>query len=80
VARCVELHSRVFIVGRVGQEQYQWDPYGTLVSKQTTASPAPVNRVGHQGLFFYRFDGSTGGPFTTAATGLYYNRSSDKGS
>ncbi|HOW71179.1 MAG TPA: hypothetical protein PKY77_11305 [Phycisphaerae bacterium] len=23
-------------------EQYQWDPYGTLVSKQTTASPAPV--------------------------------------
>ncbi len=47
-------------------EQYQWDPYGTLVSKQTTASPAPVNRVGHQGLFFYRFDGRTGGPFTTS--------------
>ena len=55
-------------------EHYQWDPYGTLVDKQTNGSPGPVNRVGHQGLFFYRFDGSTGGPFTTTATGLYYNR------
>lgn len=34
-----------------------------------------VNRVGHQGLFFDRFDGSETAPvLTPGASGLYYNR------
>ncbi|HOW73396.1 MAG TPA: thrombospondin type 3 repeat-containing protein [Phycisphaerae bacterium] len=55
-------------------EQYQWDPYGTLAIKDTLISPAPTNRAGHQGLFFYRFDSGIGTPLDTAASGLYYNR------
>ncbi len=36
------------------------------------ASPRPDNSVGHQGLFFYRFD--SGDTLSLNAIGLYYNR------
>ena len=55
-------------------EQYQWDPYGTLAVKDTLVTSGPTNRVGHQGLFFYRFDSGTGAPLAANADGLYYNR------
>ena len=45
-------------------EQYTWDPYGQQLIAETVATPAPDNRVGHQGLFYYHFGQS----------GLYYNR------
>ncbi len=50
--------------------QYQYDPYGTLVAMDTF-SGAPINKVGHQGLFFENF--SNGGIGLNTA-GLYYNR------
>jgi len=53
-------------------EQYQWEPYGSLATLDTTASPRPDNSVGHQGLFFYRFD--SGDTLSLNALGLYYNR------
>ncbi len=46
--------------------QYTWDPYGQPVQidrYDTGSSGAPQpfeNRIGHQGLFFDRFDGSVG--------------------
>lgn len=70
-------------------EQYAFEPYGGLVAVETFA-PHAVNRVGHQGLFFERFDGNYndqtlsasgngpafgGGPgFVNQVKGLYYNR------
>jgi RHS repeat-associated protein len=45
-------------------EQYAWEPYGTQAATDTMATPAPDNRVGHQGLFYYGF----------GTSGLYYNR------
>ena len=70
-------YNVVALLGQTGQvlEQYVWDPYGTPVVKHTSATPAPVNRVGHQGLFWHSLDGSA--TFNTpdpTATGLYYNR------
>ncbi|NLX24141.1 MAG: hypothetical protein GXY55_21020, partial [Phycisphaerae bacterium] len=65
------------LLGQAGQvlEQYVWDPYGTPAVKHTSATPAPVNRVGHQGLFWHSLDGSatfnTPDPAATpTATGL----------
>ena len=72
-------------------EQYTYDPYGSIVAAEnfdldtSGKSLHAVNRVGHQGLFFERFDGSyidqtlaEGGLpsqlATARATGLYYNR------
>ncbi|NLX22277.1 MAG: hypothetical protein GXY55_11510, partial [Phycisphaerae bacterium] len=42
-------YNVVALLGQTGQvlEQYVWDPYGTPVVKHTSATPAPVNRVGH---------------------------------
>ncbi len=37
--------------------QYTYEPYGELVAVEHLAEHA-VNRVGHQGLFFDRFDGT----------------------
>jgi len=74
-------YNVVALLGQSGQvlEQYVWDPYGTPVVKHTSATPAPVNRVGHQGLFWHSLDGSatlnTPDPAANpTATGLYYNR------
>jgi hypothetical protein len=53
-------------------EQYQWEPYGLPATVDVMADPRPSNRLGHQGLFFYRFDSSDG--FTPGMQGLYYNR------
>jgi len=65
-------------------EQYGYSPYGkTLTVERMGANP--YNRIGHQGLFFERFDadpyvgGSNGNPppadsITPGAIGLYYNR------
>jgi hypothetical protein len=38
-------------------EQYAYEPYGTLAARDDFGNHA-VNRVGHQGLFFERFDGT----------------------
>jgi len=68
--------------------QYQYEPYGTTVAADVSASvPADlVNRIGHQGLFFERFcvwatDSvydralQPDDPATThRSIGLYYNR------
>ncbi len=64
-------------------EQYTYEPYGALVAAELYY-PHAMNRAGHQGLFFERFDGSyddytlfrvlQGTAFITGAKGLYYNR------
>ncbi len=64
-------------------EQYTYEPYGALVAAEMYYAHA-MNRAGHQGLFFERFDGSyddytlfrvaQGTAFITGAKGLYYNR------
>ncbi len=41
--------------------QYAYEPYGLLVVVDLDPN-APVNRLGHQGLFFERFYGPFGGP------------------
>ncbi len=58
-------------------EQYQWEPYGLLAAKDTdTGGTIPHSHIGHQGLFFYRFNPQTGDTATlsTTAVGLYFNR------
>jgi len=39
--------------------QYTYEPYGLLVAVEHIPAGVipPVNRVGHQGLFYERFDG-----------------------
>jgi hypothetical protein len=64
-------------------EQYTYEPYGALVAAELYY-PHAMNRAGHQGLFFERFDGAyddytlfrviQGTAFITGAKGLYYNR------
>jgi RHS repeat-associated protein len=54
-------------------EQYVYDPYGTIAAIETFPG-APMNHVGHQGLFFDRLDIPDGLPFYENAVGLYYNR------
>jgi RHS repeat-associated protein len=54
--------------------QYTYTPYGELVASESFA-PHAINRVGHQGLFFDRFDGTASTPvLEPGAKGLYYNR------
>ena len=56
-------------------EQYTYDPYGTMRIAETYTPTHPVNRVGHQGLFFDRFDGTANdGSLALNAQGMYYNR------
>ena len=50
--------------------QYTYSPYGQLLALDEFSSH-PVNRVGHQGLFFENFNGNGIGLNTV---GLYYNR------
>jgi hypothetical protein len=54
--------------------QYTYEPYGALQLAESFTQH-PVNRLGHQGLFFERFDA---GPYDPAlvpgARGLYYAR------
>jgi len=54
-------------------EQYVYDPYGTIAAKEIVTG-APLNHVGHQGLFFDRLDDPDGLPLHENAVGLYYNR------
>ena len=55
-------------------EQYAYEPYGNAAASESFG-PHAVNRVGHQGLFFERFDGSYTEPSIAAnIAGLYYNR------
>ncbi len=55
-------------------EQISYDPYGTVNAVDHFAAHA-VNRVGHQGLFFERFDGNYDQPcIAPNIAGLYYNR------
>jgi len=55
-------------------EQYQWEPYGLLAAKDTnTGGTIPNSHIGHQGLFFYRFDDTAGAPLALNAEGLYFN-------
>jgi len=63
-------------------EQYAYTPYGQIVARDDLTALGdpltPQNRIGHQGLFFdrYNFPANplTDSPFDTAALGLYYNR------
>jgi len=65
--------------------QYQWSPYGApvvaetltdnLPSAVTEAQAAAAGRIGHQGLFFERYDSGADEPGIAAnAAGIYYNR------
>ena len=65
--------------------QYQWSPYGApvvaetltdnLPSAVTEAQAAAAGRIGHQGLFFERYDAGPDEPGIAAnAAGIYYNR------
>ncbi|MCG8403786.1 MAG: hypothetical protein MI923_01180, partial [Phycisphaerales bacterium] len=54
--------------------QYTYEPYGELVAVDSFGTHA-INRIGHQGLFFDRFDGGIHDPvLAPGAAGLYYNR------
>jgi len=56
-------------------EQYTYDAYGTPRVAETYSPPHAVNRIGHQGLFYDRFDGTMDDPsLEPNAVGLYYNR------
>ena len=71
-------YNVVALVGLVGGtwqivEQYTYEPYGAVVAVDDLVPGShPVNRVGHQGLFYEHLDGGQG--LTTGAIGLYYNR------
>lgn len=55
-------------------EQYVYEPYGKVI-KSDSFHVHPVNRVGHQGLFFERYDADFGDQtLAGSANGLYYNR------
>jgi len=55
-------------------EQYVYEPYGKVV-KADSFYAHPVNRVGHQGLFFERYDAEfSHHTLAENALGLYYNR------
>jgi len=55
-------------------EQYAYEPYGVVLVAESFASHA-VNRVGHQGLFFERYDGTSfRQTVSPTENGLYYNR------
>lgn len=54
--------------------QQTFEPYGTIATFEKFENHA-VNRVGHQGLFFERFDGTYADPtLSTESDGFYYNR------
>jgi len=56
-------------------EQYVYEPYGKVVKSDNFNHGHPVNRVGHQGLFFERYDAEFGHhTLAENALGLYYNR------
>ncbi len=71
-------YNVVALLDNTGQviEQYVWEPYGSVLNVDTLANPPPPNRIGHQGLFFYRLDGNPASDpaLAPAAAGLYYNR------
>ncbi|MCH8806241.1 MAG: hypothetical protein IH986_09160 [Planctomycetes bacterium] len=55
-------------------EQYVYEPYGELVTVAVVNPGGPLNRVGHQGLFFDRLDDAIAPPLSAGAVGLYDNR------
>ncbi len=62
-------------------DQFNFDPYGTLLSYDDTSYDRPMLEVGHQGLFFDRLDvplldsdGSENPRLAANAAGIYYNR------
>ena len=73
-------YSVVGLTNEIGEilEQYTFSPYGkTLVTERFGADPH--NQLGHQGLFYLRFDrcayGVTGNEtLAPGSAGLYYNR------
>ena len=56
--------------------QYTYGPYGDLRAADVRPNhDLPPHAIGHQGLFFVRFDGIPDDPpLETGAKGLYYNR------
>ena len=63
--------------GSVVAAQYTYGPYGELraADLRPTETEWPSMGVGHQGLFFIRFDGDPDDPpHAVGARGLYYNR------
>jgi RHS repeat-associated protein len=71
-------YNVVALVGLVGGtwqvvEQYTYEPYGAVVAVDDLVPGShPVNRVGHQGLFYEHLDGGWG--LQPGSIGLYYNR------
>lgn len=56
-------------------EQRVYEPYGALLNHDILSPDAPVVPVGHQGLFFDRFDGvQTDRAIAPTARGVYQNR------
>jgi hypothetical protein len=55
-------------------EQYTWSPYGVLLATEQYGTFSP-SKIGHQGLFFDRFDAAiTQPPLVSGAFGLFENR------
>jgi hypothetical protein len=64
--------------------QYTYEPYGAVVfadenHDENLPQPLPINRIGHQGLFFERLyvdpnDSLLEPTLSPGAVGLYYNR------
>jgi RHS repeat-associated protein len=68
-------YNVVALVGLVGGtwqvvEQYTYEPYGAVAA--VDPSPCPINRVGHQGLFYEHLDADWG--LQPGSIGLYHNR------
>jgi hypothetical protein len=57
--------------------QYVYSPYGQPLISESFGLTPPANTAGHQGLFAYTIDGSSGDPLAAGTSGtaiFYYNR------
>lgn len=56
--------------------QYSYEPYGNVLNADELAAAPPISRVGHQGLFFDRFNSllEDPPPLDRDANGLYHAR------
>jgi hypothetical protein len=72
-------YNVVGLVSTAGEvvQQYVYSPYGQPLISESFGLTPPANTAGHQGLFAYTIDGSSGDPLAAGTSGtaiFYYNR------
>jgi hypothetical protein len=72
-------YNVVGLVSPAGEvvQQYVYSPYGRPLISESFGLTPPANTAGHQGLFAYTIDGSSGDPLAAGTSGtaiFYYNR------